>query len=358
MVNFTILASGYAVPGFIASYLFNTEAATLTLLNQSPTGDNPSWISPHPTNSSILYSVNENAQGGLQSFTIGNQGVLSAPVETIQSEGDSPAFTVPLSTGQVAIMNYGSGNGLIVPTEGDPLHFGTPDLITFPLQASGISHPHMAFQHGEGVLVPDLGGDMIWRLAQNGSTGSWRIQGQIPQPQGSGPRHIALFDNFLYTLHETASTLTVQPLPAAPNGTSTIVTQVSTVPSNDLNLTNATWAAAEILLPALNQRFQKAFVYTSNRNTGSTVDPHGDTIAIWSIEPEGKVTLVRQVYTGLQQVRGMMIGGDDDEFIVAGGVVGTGGVLVLKRTEGGSNLEEVVRNTDIPNRTSFVWGKW
>lgn len=52
MVNFTILAGGYST--FVASYLFNTDASTLTLLNQSPTGANPSWITLHPFNSSIL----------------------------------------------------------------------------------------------------------------------------------------------------------------------------------------------------------------------------------------------------------------------------------------------------------------
>lgn len=64
------------------------------------------------------------------------------------------------------------------------------------------------------------------------------------------------------------------------------------------------------------------------------------------------------MYTGVQQVRGLWIGGPDDEFVVAGGVVGTGGVVVFQRTEGGANLVEVARNTDIPTRTSFVFGDW
>lgn len=52
MVNFTILAGGYST--FIATYLFNSDANTLSLLSQSPTGPNPSWIDLHPTNKSIL----------------------------------------------------------------------------------------------------------------------------------------------------------------------------------------------------------------------------------------------------------------------------------------------------------------
>lgn len=165
-------------------------------------------------------------------------------------------------------------------------------------------------------------------------------------------------DGTLYTLHELASTLTAEAMPAAPNATSTITTQLSTVPPN--NLTDPVWAAAEILIPDLHPdaNFSTPYIYTSNRNTGTTVDPRGDTIAIFKILDSGSLELVQQVYTGLQQVRGMWIGGPDDEFVVAGGVVGTGGVVVFRRTEGGANLEEVARNTDIPTRTSFVFGDW
>ncbi|KAI0260749.1 Lactonase, 7-bladed beta-propeller-domain-containing protein [Gloeopeniophorella convolvens] len=353
MVNFTILAGGYAT--FVASYLFNTDTSTLTLLNQSPTGANPSWISPDSVNSSILYAVNENSPGALQSFTIGKQGLLSDPQGQVSSQGNTPAFTTRLSTGQVAIMNYGSGSGLIVPTANNALSFESAPLISFP---APVSHPHMAVEHGSEVLVPDLGADRIWRLVENGDAGSWRIQGQITQPTGSGPRHIAIFDGTLYTVHELASTLTAQTFPAAPNGTSTITTQLSTVPPN--NLTSPMWAAAEILIPTPNVQFETPYIYVSNRNTGSTVDPRGDTIAVFETQtgPNPTVKLVAQVYTGLQQVRGMMIGGPNDEFIVAGGVVGTGGVVVFKRTNGGASLQEVARNTVVPTRTSFIWGNW
>ncbi|OBZ77566.1 hypothetical protein A0H81_01939 [Grifola frondosa] len=94
MVNFTILAGGYT--SFVASYLFNSDTSALTLLNQSPTGANPSWISLHPTNKSILYAVNEDTPGALQSFTIGHEGALTGPIGQISSDGNSPAFTTPL----------------------------------------------------------------------------------------------------------------------------------------------------------------------------------------------------------------------------------------------------------------------
>ncbi|TCD69333.1 hypothetical protein EIP91_008089 [Steccherinum ochraceum] len=346
MVNFTILAGGYT--SFVASYLFNSDTSSLTLLNRSPTGANPSWITLHPTNKSILYATNEDPAGALQSFEVGAQGALIGPIGQASSDGDSPAFTAPLSTGQVAIMNYNSGNGVIIPTTTDPLHFGSGTPITFPFTGS---HPHMAVQHGSEVFVPDLGADRIWRLVENGSPGNFKIQGQITQPLGSGPRHIAIRGNTLYTLHELSSTLTEQQIPAAPNGTSTITASFSILPPNPPP--QADWHAGEILLTEASPQFNQPFIYASNRNTGPVVDPRGDAIAIFSVEPELK--FVKHVYTGLQQIRGMMVGGPQNEFLVASGVAGDAGVIMLQRSKGGADLEIVASNTDIAQRSSFVW---
>ncbi|CDO70096.1 hypothetical protein BN946_scf184806.g23 [Trametes cinnabarina] len=366
MVNFTILAGGYTT--FVASYLFNSDTNALTLLNQSPTGANPSWISLHPTNKSILYTVNEDSPGGLQSFLIGKDGLLSSPIDTINSQGNSPAFTTPLSTGQVAVMNvsglqaqsefnfsltflhkYDTGNGLIVPTEkGNPLEFTSDySLITFN---APVSHPHMALEHGSEVFVPDLGADKIWRLVENGSPGNWRIHGQIDQPKGSGPRHIATRGNTLFCVHELASTLTQQLIPPAPNGTTPLIANFSILPPGLPE--GAAMAGAEILIAEASEHFPEPFVYVSNRNTG-VQDPRGDAIAIFRIEP--KLELVGFVWTGLDQIRGMQLGGPEKEFLIAGGVAGDGGVIVLKRTDGGKNFTLLTRNLELPTRTSFVW---
>jgi hypothetical protein len=52
MVNFTILAGGFS--SFIASYVFDSDASTLTLVTKTQTGENPSWIASHPQNTSVL----------------------------------------------------------------------------------------------------------------------------------------------------------------------------------------------------------------------------------------------------------------------------------------------------------------
>jgi 6-phosphogluconolactonase (cycloisomerase 2 family) len=158
MVNFTILAGGLT-SSFIVTYLYNADASSLTVLGQSQTGPNSSWISSHPTNKTILYAVNEieTGPGALQSFVINSNGSLTGPVDTVSAGGVGSAFAGGLSTGQVAIANYAGGNAEIIPTTSDPLHFARDaTLITFPLPAGGVSHPHMALQCGNEVFVSDL----------------------------------------------------------------------------------------------------------------------------------------------------------------------------------------------------------
>jgi NAD(P)H-hydrate repair Nnr-like enzyme with NAD(P)H-hydrate epimerase domain len=44
-----------------------------------------------------------------------------------------------------------------------------------------------------------------------------------------------------------------------------------------------------------------------------------------------------------------------DVYLIAGGVAGSGGVVIFKRTQGGRGLEEVARNKDVLTRSTFAW---
>ncbi|KAJ7852583.1 Lactonase, 7-bladed beta-propeller-domain-containing protein [Mycena leptocephala] len=350
MVKFTIYTGGYT--SFIVSYLFDSQTASLTYLNTIPTSANPSWLAPHPTNEHIIYAVNEvGPLGLLQSYGTSPGGGLSL-LDEVSSGGNGPAFCAPLSTGQVAIMNYGSGDGEIIPTVKGGTEFdnSTSVLVTFPPPPGGVSNPHMALEHGKEVFVPDLGGDKIWRIGETGAPGKFSIHGLIPQPKGSGPRHMAILGDSMYVLHETANLLTKQAIPSYPNGTSPFLASVTTLAAD--RPLNATFAAAELILPQPSLAYPRPHLYASNRNIGGTVDPRGDTIAVF--DPAG-LRLVAQVYTGLVQIRGMALGlgAVGEEYLVALGAV-SGGMVVYKRTEGGAALEEVARNSSAVARTSLV----
>lgn len=162
-------------------------------------------------------------------------------------------------------------------------------------------------------------------------------------------------DNVLYTLHEKDNTLTAQPIPADPNGASTITASSNIVPPNPP--AGAKFAAAEIVIPPTSSAFPDPLIFVSNRNIGETLDPKGDTIAIYRPTAGGGLEQVGQVFTGLDQVRSMEFSPvvNGEQFLVAGGSAGTGGVAVFKRVEGGEGLTLVARNTEVATRTSFVW---
>ncbi|TFK36304.1 Lactonase, 7-bladed beta-propeller-domain-containing protein [Crucibulum laeve] len=391
MVNFTILSGGFSA--FIATYVFDSDTSTLTLLKQNPTGQNPSWIASHQQNTSILYAVNEvSPVGSLQSFTVDQDGGLTL-VDTVTSGGSGPTFTNLLSTGEVSAMNFGSPNSSFVATiPDDPIHFARDSpVVDFPV-GDGPSNPHMSLEFNGEVFVPDLGADKIWRLVNDGVPGKFKVQGQIDQDAGSGPRHIAIQDNILFTIHEKTSTLTAQAIPSAPNGTTLpLIANVSIVPS-DVTF-NGSFFGAEILISEPTEKFPDPLIYVSNRNLGPEFDERGDTIAIFEFKnanpcttvfgyagstttvcpPErrehtrqwtrqesnftGSLTLLAQVFTGLKQIRSMSLGrvvDGGDEFLIAGANV-DGGVVVLRRIDGGRNLTLVTRNEEVANRTSFVF---
>ena len=75
-------------------------------------------------------------------------------------------------------------------------------------------------------------------------------------------------------------------------------------------------------------------------------------------EQNENLVLIKQVFTGLNQIRGMEIGNQangGDQYLIAGAANGTEGVAIFRRTKQGRDLELVTRNQDIPTRTSFIW---
>ena len=248
-------------------------------------------------------------------------------------------------------------------------------MITFPPGPTKAATPHQTIKFQDELLVPDRvrnpvawkskitaftlsglqNGDTIWRLTK--TDGHWSIKGEIKQNAGSGPRHAVISDDMVFTLHEFDSTLTVQKIPQlGSTNTSSTISSASIIPT-DRPFAPADFAAAELLFPDVSPSagFSQPFLYASNRNIGTSPDPRGDSIAIFTFESNGVLKLVNHAFTGLVNIRGMQIGGPDNRYLAASGISQAGGVVVFERTEGGANLVEVARNTQIPNLGTFVW---
>ena len=164
-----------------------------------------------------------------------------------------------------------------------------------------------------------------------------------------------IHDDILVTINELSNTITSQHIPPLGQNTSEIISSLSVVPEDQATLEGAEFAAAEVLIPPPNKAFPSTLVYASNRNEGTNEDPRGDSIAIFTLDADGKLEIVNQFFTGLRQVRGMEFGGPDKRYLVASGLVGDGGVAVFERVGQGAEFVEVARNGDILNLASFVW---
>lgn len=104
------------------------------------------------------------------------------------------------------VRQYASGNVVLVPLDPKTGLFlpGPSHSLNLPYSTKAhprqeASHPHhiVFLPNDAGILVPDLGSDLCWRLRwtwdEAGSGGAWEILDSVRGfPEGSGPRHSVL----------------------------------------------------------------------------------------------------------------------------------------------------------------------
>ncbi|KZT27154.1 putative isomerase YbhE [Neolentinus lepideus HHB14362 ss-1] len=365
MSTYLVLVASYS--SSIYTLEFSTSPPTLKLLSSVEVGFHPSWITPHPSDASTVFAALEDERGKVAEVKFDETG-KGTLVSTCESGGHSPCTI--LAAGQELIVgNYMSGNVVSIPLAlSSPYISPKSSLTSLQLHGSGpntnrqrSSHPHQVYKSPtrDELLIPDLGSDKTWRLVrgQNG----WEITGSIEYSPGNGPRHVIEHDECLYTvleLHNTLSQHSLGPLLSSekPSQTTTLPTHIPVpIPSQTIPLG---MLAAEILLATT----PSPFLYVSNRNDPS---PGGDSIAIFSLSPSG-LERIGEVKTGLHHLRGMILFGQDDKYLIAGGVNGGEGgvgVKVFERIDGGMGLKEtilgepmhqVTRDTGLPKSTQAV----
>lgn len=92
-------------------------------------------------------------------------------------------------------------------------------------------------------------------------------------------------------------------------------------------------------------------LYASNRDDP---DPAGDAIAIFETVP--RLVRVAEVRTGLKHLRGVAFIGDDNEFLIAGGLNG-GGIKIFERVSADQGfLREIasLKEGVVDQPTSFI----
>ncbi len=277
-------------------YTFTFNATTGEVGKPELAGEvvNPSFLALHP-NGKNLYAVGEVGEvagkkgGGVSAFAIQPDGKLKL-LSQASTVGSGPCFVSVDKSGKVALAaNYGGGS-----------------VVALPIKADGSVGDHTGFVQHEGksvtkrqsqpnahsvnvspdnrfAFVADLGLDKILIYKLDAAKGTL-VPNDPPftaVAPGSGPRHFAFHPNgkFAYVINEINLTMTAFTYDAA-KGALTELQTVSTLPAADGPGPKPGWSTAEVVAHPSGK-----FLYGSNRGH--------DTIAVFTVAANGKLTLVQ-----------------------------------------------------------------
>jgi 6-phosphogluconolactonase (cycloisomerase 2 family) len=291
-------------------YLFqmNPSTGVLSQVGLFANDSNPSWLSFDPSRTH-LYAANEignfesTKSGSVSAYSIDRSTGHLTRLNTVSSHGAGPAhLSVHPSGKYVLVANYEGGTVAVLPIRANgelgpatdikkdagkvgPEHASSAPPGSFAISGHEAPHAHMieADPSGRFVLVNDLGLDqtLIWKFDAEKGTLTANDPASVSLPPGDGPRHFAFHPNrrWMYLLEEESSTMVVYDFDAA-RGTLTAKQTLSTLPRGFAG-TNFT---SEVMVSS-----DGKFVYAANRLH--------DTIAVFSIGPEGKLTWVSETWT-------------------------------------------------------------
>ncbi|KAJ8515183.1 hypothetical protein ONZ45_g7371 [Pleurotus djamor] len=344
---YQILVSSYTED--VTTLTFDPKLSSITVSSAVHAGHHPSWITKHPDDPSLVFTGLEQTEGVVLAIKYDKEW-KGKVVGEVSSKGADPCDLL-CTKDELLVANYSSGSITSIAVSSAPPYFldKAPETVSFEGRGPNTdrqegAHAHQVYLHpstGE-LLVVDLGSDKVHRLAKNQS-GSWAVEGNIVYEGGAGPRHVAVYGEYLFTALELSNGISKHKFNSLPTGADFI----SAASSLSVQLPSPDMLVSEILIPKPNQTYSEPYIYLSNRNDPS---PEGDTIAIFDLD----LNLVAEVRTGLNHLRGMVFGGTDDKWLVAGGARG-GGVAIFERVDGGKGLQKIAHNPEIKEPTGFLW---
>ncbi len=288
----------------------DTTTGALTVLGLAGEAKNPSFLAMHPAGK-FLYAAMEQDGGAVGAFTIEKDGTLRHLNDQSSGGAGNCFVTVEASGRNVLAANYGGGSVASLPIHED----GSIAAATGFVQHTGHSanpsrqkepHAHSIYVNGAFAYACDLGTDDVFVYRFDAASGTLAPNdppsGKVPA--GGGPRHLAFHpkSGFAYVNNEITCSVTVFAHDAA-RGTLSALQTTSTLPEGYTQ--TAKDSTAEIFCHP-NGRF----LYVSNRGH--------DTIAVFAIGDDGKVTPVQHAAANVKEPRGFALSPDGAWLIAAG----------------------------------------
>jgi 6-phosphogluconolactonase len=289
-----VYVSGYRPE--IAIFRLDTARGALVPAGKATNvGSDPSFVAFDPANK-FLFAANETDPGRVRSFSINQATGALTPVNDVPSAG---SITAHLSTDR-------TGRWLLVANYGD-LKEGT--IASFPIDAEGrlgsavdtrnfgagsMAHQIRADPGNRFVFVPLKGGPAVAQLVFDASTGRMRpnVPPQVAAAAGAGPRHLDFHPNgrFAYVINELDLTMTA----FAYDAKTGLMRELQILPTLPAAADKVGASAADVHVHRSGR-----FLYGSNRGH--------DSIVIYSLGEDGRMTLVGHESRGVRRPRNFTI---------------------------------------------------
>lgn len=271
-------------------YRFNAATGTATLVSNTDSAANPSYLAIAP-NKKYVYAVNEvesDSGGNVSAYTFDKTNGKLSLINQQPTGGNNPCYvSVSKDNNWVMVGNYSGGSAAAFAANAD----GSLQPYSQLLQDSGSSkntsrqekaHVHSAvFSPSQDYLfTPDLGTDKVMIYAFNPESREPlkpAAQPYVSVTPGNGPRHVTFHPNnrFAYLMQEMSGSVGVYKYN---NGRLSLLQNIATHPAGY----KGDIGSADIHISP-----DGKFLYASNRGDENT-------ITIFSIHPQ----------TGLLRLRG------------------------------------------------------
>ena len=265
-------------------------------------GTNPSFLAVDPAHHT-LFAVNEDGgnKGAVASFHIDAATGMLTFLSRVSSQGDGPAHVATDKTGKFAfVANYGGGTVAVLPIDAGGVLGQAIDVHD---HGGGSANPHQMITAPSNAFafVPNKGLNTVTQYAFSATTGKLTGASKLDIGQNTGPRHLDFSPTapYAYLIDENDSTMTALSYDAG-KGSLTKIQSLSTLPAGY----SGSNTGAEVQVAPSGK-----FVYGSNRGH--------DSIAVFSVAGDGKLTLVGNQATMGQTPRHFQVEASGELLLVA-----------------------------------------
>ena len=310
---FYVGTSGAKAPGILRCVL-DGKTGKISVPTVAAEAKSASYVALSP-DAKFLYATAEGAEGAVASYAV--EGDKLRLLNTEATKGKGPTHLVVDAAGRnLVVVNYGSGSTTALPIKADGSF--APATSSIQHVGSGPNVGRQAGPHAHGVYfhpqngrayVADIGTDDIFIFKFDAEKGlltpNKPKSGRVTA--GEGPRHLAFHPSGKFAYVNTEMGLNVVAFAVAGNGG---LNEIQSLPTLPAGADKKGVSTAEIFVRANGKT-----LYVSNRGH--------DSIAVYAIAQDGKLTLLQHMLGTPATPRGFGLSADGRWLVCAGQKSGT-----------------------------------